>query len=182
MLAREGGTQFAGDLVLVETFDRGHLGAFARKRVSDAGARRYPVDQDRTRTADAMLAAEMGAGEIEPFAQEIGEMRPWLDGSADRLAVHDERDFAHCRAWATARRKVTTWICRSIGSPIPALSRMRSAICASKAPGAEMSGPPPNSSRASASTIGRDSVAPITARRMLRSGSTSTAPIACANS
>ncbi len=79
MFAGKGGAQLRGNLVIIETFDGGDIGAIACHRISDAGARRYAIDQDGAGTADAMFAAEMRAGEIERVAHHVGETRAWLD-------------------------------------------------------------------------------------------------------
>ena len=54
------------------------------------------VDEHRAGAADAVLAADMGAGEAELVAEEIGEEQADADVALDRLAVHGERD-AHLR-------------------------------------------------------------------------------------
>ena len=108
VLARECCAQFAGNLVIIEAFDRGYIGALAGERVGDAGARRNAIDEHRAGAANAMLAAEMRPGEVQLLANEIGEMGARLDRASDLLAVHRQRDFAHCSACAAARRKVTT--------------------------------------------------------------------------
>ena len=46
-----------------------------------AAARGAPVDQHRAGAADAVLAAEMGSGQLELLAQEIGQMLPRLDAA-----------------------------------------------------------------------------------------------------
>ena len=60
------------------------------------------VEQDRAGAADAVLAAEMRAGEAERVAQEIGERQPHLDLGLVALAVHRQRDLA-CLAHVVAR-------------------------------------------------------------------------------
>ena len=47
--------------------------ASRRPRQGDARARRHAVHQQRAGSADAVLAADMRAGEIEAVAQEVGE-------------------------------------------------------------------------------------------------------------
>ena len=51
------------------------LGAVAGDRVGDAGARDLAVDLHRAGAADAVLAADVRAGEQQLLAQEVGEVR-----------------------------------------------------------------------------------------------------------
>ena len=67
------------------------LGAVAGDREGDAGARRRAVDQHGAGAADAVLAAEMRAGEVALLAQEVGEMRCAARRRGDRPAVDGER-------------------------------------------------------------------------------------------
>ena len=55
------------------------LAPVAGDRVGDAGARRLAVDLDGAGAADAMLAAEMRAGQQQMLAQEVGETAARLD-------------------------------------------------------------------------------------------------------
>ena len=71
-------------------------------RQHQAGARRAAVEQDGAGAADAVLAAEMGAGQAELVAQEIGERHPHFDLFLVALAVDGQRDFsrlAHGGSW-----------------------------------------------------------------------------------
>ena len=56
-----------------DALDGQHLVAVGLHRQHQAGARRAAVEQDGAGAADAMLAAEMGAGEAELVADEIGQ-------------------------------------------------------------------------------------------------------------
>ena len=58
------------------------------------------VDQQRARTASALLAAKMGAGQTKVFAQKVGKMRARLHSFGDLRAVDGQTDAHHC---ATAR-------------------------------------------------------------------------------
>ena len=73
--------------VAAETFDGADLGAVARNCPGDAASCGRPVDQHRARAAYAVFAAEMGAGQAERVAEEVGEMRARLDRRLDRVAV-----------------------------------------------------------------------------------------------
>ena len=65
--------------VVVEALDGAHVGAVAGHRVGDARARDLAVDLHRAGAADAVLAADMRAGEQQLLAQEVGEMRARRD-------------------------------------------------------------------------------------------------------
>src|SRR5712672_1469019 len=80
MLAGKGGAKLNGDFVIIQPLDRGYASSIAGDGVSDAGARRHVVEQQRACPAYAMLAAEMGAGQIETVAQKISEMGARLNG------------------------------------------------------------------------------------------------------
>src|SRR5205085_1323834 len=117
-----------GAELIVESLDRGDRGARAGERVGDAGAGRGAVDQHRAGAANAVLAAEMRAGEVQRVAQEVAEMRPRLDLGGNGPSVDGERNRAHGpTASSTARLSATTWIWRSIGSFMPASCIRRSA-------------------------------------------------------
>ena len=58
---------------LVEPFDRGDLVPDRGDREHQAGAHRAAVDQDRAGAADAVLAADVGAGQPEVVAQRVGQ-------------------------------------------------------------------------------------------------------------
>jgi len=61
-------------------------------REHQAGARRLPVDEDRARAADAVLAAEVRPREPERPAQEIGERQAYVDAALVALAVDRHGD------------------------------------------------------------------------------------------
>ena len=60
-----------------------------------AAAHGDPVQEDRARAADAVLAADVRAGEPQAVAEEVGQQEPRLDGLAHRAAVHGELDLDH---------------------------------------------------------------------------------------
>ncbi len=65
--------------VLGETLDRADALAVRLNGEHQAGARRHIVHQHGAGTADAMLAADMGAGLAAILADGIGERAPRLD-------------------------------------------------------------------------------------------------------
>ena len=56
-------------------------------REQAAGAHRDAVEPDRAGSADAVLAADVGAGEPEAVAEEVGQEQPRLDVLDDDPAV-----------------------------------------------------------------------------------------------
>ena len=54
-----------------------------------------PVQEDRARAADAVLAADVRPGEPQAVAEEVGQQEPRLDSLAHRAAVHGELDLDH---------------------------------------------------------------------------------------
>ena len=58
-----------------------------------------------------VLAAEVGAGEAEPLAQEVGERQPRRHIGGDALAVDRQRDRGHASACRAARASATLWSC-----------------------------------------------------------------------
>ena len=65
-----------------DALDGEQLVAVGLHREHQAGARRAAVEQDGAGAADAVLAAEMRAGEPELVAHEIGERHAHLDLSS----------------------------------------------------------------------------------------------------
>ena len=63
------------------------------RRERQAAARGAAVDQHRAGAADAVLAAQMRAGQLQLLAQEVGEMLPRLDAPLQRLAVQGRFDL-----------------------------------------------------------------------------------------
>ncbi len=61
-----------------ERFHGAHLAAFGLDRKRQARARGDAVDQHRAGAADAVLAADMGAGGAERVAEEIAEQHARL--------------------------------------------------------------------------------------------------------
>jgi len=108
VLAGKGGAKLDGDFIIIQPFDRGHARSVAGDGVGDAGARRHVVEQQRACPAYAVLAAEMGAGQIETVAQKISEMGGAARRRLDGARVHGERDHGHVEASTIARRSTAT--------------------------------------------------------------------------
>src|SRR5262245_2475006 len=181
MLGHECPPQRDHDRVVLQSFDRRDLRALAQDRIGDARPRRLAVDQQRARTARALLAAKMRAGQTEPFAQQVGEVHARLYGLDDRDGVDGEPDGFHWAiAWAAARARAVMW--RRAGVVRPARSSRSLAALSSRRTAAPGCGIPPHIARASSTTTGRPCVAPMTALKQSRSPSSNTAPLASANS
>ena len=75
-----------------ERLDRPHLVARGLDREGEAGAPGLAVDQHGAGAADAVLAADMGAGEAKLVAEEIGEQHADADLALDRFPIDGERD------------------------------------------------------------------------------------------
>ena len=53
--------------------------------------------QDRARAAGALVAALLGAGEIEPFAQQVEQRLPRIDFKLLLSTIDDQSDLRHGR-------------------------------------------------------------------------------------
>src|SRR5205085_9125897 len=85
-----------------DSLDGEQIVAIGLLREHQAGARGSSIEQDGAGAADTVLAAEMGAGEAERVAHEIGERPAHLDFCLVSLAVDAQRDFsrlAHCLSY-----------------------------------------------------------------------------------
>ena len=103
---------------------------------------RLAVHEHRARAAHAVLAPEVGAGELELLAEEVGERRPDFGGRRPRRAVDGELDrlvdhrCALSAAVVSVRRTVTAARCvRYAADPCTSVPGSRSAIavCAAAA-------------------------------------------------
>src|SRR5258708_10152575 len=92
MLLRESFAQRSHHYVIAKTLYGPDGRAVAAASVRDAGASRNAIDLNRAGTTDAMLAADMRAGQHQPAAQQIGKMLARFRLNLRRLAVHGERD------------------------------------------------------------------------------------------
>src|SRR4051794_32592197 len=95
-------------LVGLDPFDRDDLAADRRGSELEARADEHAVDQDRARTALALLATRLRAGQLEALAQHVQEAltQPCVLDRV-RLAVHREAVHAHgtnlCPLWTLSR-------------------------------------------------------------------------------
>src|SRR4051794_9269943 len=74
-----------------QPFDGGHAGAVLHHGEGEAGNDPASVHQHRTRTALAVIAALLGAGEVEVIAQRVEQAGPRRDLELRRDAVDDQR-------------------------------------------------------------------------------------------
>src|SRR4051812_1835081 len=166
------------DRVVIQALYGGDHGSIAHHRIRDARTRRLTVDQNGAGAAYSLLATQMRAGKVHLLAQKVREMHSRLDGLHHLSPVHSEADRFHApAAWSSARARTAACWRRVAQSVMPCRSNKRVTAIASK--------PVPSVrliSRASVTMIGRPRVAPMTARKLLRSRSSTTAPIARANS
>src|SRR6185437_6999059 len=88
----EGGLQVGGLAGVGQALDRLHHGAVALYGQHQAAAHDDAVDPHGAGAADAMLAADMAAGEHEIVAEEIDQRLARVDPFADALAVDGESD------------------------------------------------------------------------------------------
>src|SRR6185436_15265723 len=100
------------------TFHRRDLVPVRLHREHQAGARRPAVDEHGARAADAVLAAEMGAGQAELLTQEVGKGVAGLDLRFVAAAIDRNRDPSSLRhrdtrecAFSSARAARTTASC-----------------------------------------------------------------------
>jgi hypothetical protein len=104
----KGPAKFSHHSVLIEPLDGPDVSAVARDRVGDAGARDLPVDLHGTGTADAVFAADVGAGEQQLLAQELGELRARRHLGCHWFAIDGEGDARHgAKASSDARLRAT---------------------------------------------------------------------------
>ena len=83
-----------------QAFDCRHARAVGLHREHQAGANGLVVDQHGAGTADAVLAADVRAGELQVMAEEVGEQQARLDFACERGAIdgQSDRDQAGHRA------------------------------------------------------------------------------------
>ena len=78
-----------------DAFDGGDIGAVGLSDQHGAGLDRPAVDMDDAGAALAGIAADMGTGQVQMFAQQMDKKGPVLDLGRDRLAVHRQFDGRH---------------------------------------------------------------------------------------
>src|ERR1700686_89575 len=90
-----------------EAFDRLDAAAVGLPREHQASTRAVAIDQHGAGAADAVLAADMGAGQAQRVTQEICEEKPGFHGGAIRHAIDGDADLAGLAhaALSLARRK-----------------------------------------------------------------------------
>ena len=87
--------QFAG--TAGEPLDGREFMAIGLHRQHQAGTHRRAIQQDRAGAANAVFAADMGAGELQFVAQEIAEQHPGFDAAAISRAVDRQLDVVPLR-------------------------------------------------------------------------------------
>ena len=98
---------------LRQAFDRADLGTVGLDGEHQAGAHGLAVDHHRTGAAHAVLAADMGAGQAQTVAQEIGQQGAGfcaagvgaaVDGKGNGAEIGHDGAFAFSTACNRARR------------------------------------------------------------------------------
>src|SRR5688572_3405887 len=80
-------------LAVRQALDGFHPAAIRLDREHQAAAHNFAVDAQRARAADAVLAADVRAGQPELIAQEIDQVLARLDAARHLGAVYGERDY-----------------------------------------------------------------------------------------
>ena len=131
-----------------------------------AAADRDAVEADRARAADAVLAADVRAGEAEAMPEEVGQEQPRLDLLDDDLAVDGDGDLGHAarsQARSSARSTSVPVRCAEIARRRRGSSRAGRRRAASRPASratSSVSGAPATASATSASAVGRSVTAP----------------------
>src|SRR6266851_527012 len=118
------------DRIAGKAFDGLHGAVVAGDREHQARARRLAVDEDRAGAAHAVLAAEMGPGQIASLAQKIGQRQPRRNVVGDCGPIHRESNRGHAVTCRTARITATVWRARWNSSKYRSDARSRSAAMA----------------------------------------------------
>src|SRR5439155_24444514 len=123
----------------------------------------------RAGAAYAVLAAEMGRGQVVPVAQQIGERQARRDILGEVGTVEAEADAGHAQAWIIARNAATAWWLWRKSSNWRSAAPVKSAAIASRA--AAWSSDPPLQRRGALARIsGAPAAAPSTTRAEPRAG------------
>jgi hypothetical protein len=80
-----------------ESLDRGDLGALVHHGQAEAGIDAAAIDDDRTRAALALVAALLGAGQLQVLAQQVEQGGAGVDLHLVTLAVDRQGDLARDR-------------------------------------------------------------------------------------
>ncbi len=97
-----------------QRFDGANVGAVGLHGQRKTRARGNAVDLDRAGAADAMLAADMGAGQRQVMAQDIAEQGAWFGFRLHHASIDGEAD-AVARIGAQARhRRASSIVTRPI--------------------------------------------------------------------
>src|SRR3984957_17737944 len=111
-----------------QPFDRTDLVPVRHHRQRGAGFDRSAVEMHDAGAALRGIAADMGTGEPQIFAQELHQKRAGIDIGVNGISVHNQGDFRHLRALfinADATRRRSHFRCfRAIIWAIPAMSNL----------------------------------------------------------
>src|SRR2546427_4783187 len=93
----EGALQLLDLARIGQALDRVHLAAVGLRREHEAGANDFAVHAHRAGAAHAVLAADVGAGELELVPEEVGEVEARGHAALYPLAVDGQRDLDRFR-------------------------------------------------------------------------------------
>src|SRR5215468_1538035 len=77
----------------LDCLDAGAVGLHCQ---AEAGPGGETVEKHRAGSANAVLAADMGAGQTELVAEKVAQQEAWLDAAFIAHAVHGDRDCLCC--------------------------------------------------------------------------------------
>ena len=75
-----------------KTLDGRHLMVIELRSEQQTGAGGLTIEKDRAGAANAVFAPDVGAGELQVLAKEIGQRQPWFDLCLDGLAIDLQGD------------------------------------------------------------------------------------------
>ena len=112
MMLVKGLAQHGHHPIIGEAFDGPDVALVAGDGECQARAHGFAVDQDRACPADAVLAAEMRAGQVSTLAQKVGEREPRRHVVDHGLAVHAHAYPGHVSTCPSARDAIAS--CRLV--------------------------------------------------------------------
>jgi hypothetical protein len=80
-------------LTICQPLDRDDLGVLMCDGEREAAVYTPTIEQDSTGTALSVVAALLGTGKSETFAQRVQERRPGIDEKPMRCPIHQEGDL-----------------------------------------------------------------------------------------
>src|SRR5581483_11632166 len=147
----------------LEAFDRHDLAALRLHSEGQARADAPTVEEDGAGAADAVLAADVRAGQPELVAEEVGEQRAGLAVAAPRYAVDRQLDHA-ANACASARSATTPVTCFKYSGDACRFPGGSTAAAAAAPAARAVSASAAAPARSSSSSVGRSTTEPTPTR------------------